>query len=159
MDFLSINVGFDVIGWEQAILNLAAYRHWLEKRPDRFVLVENAGDVVLAKRDGKMAIAFDLEGAASLHGQLSMLSLYHCLGVRQMHFVYNINNEAAGGCHDNDQGLTQFGRELVAEANRLGVLIDLSHSGYATSMEICGLSSAPVVYSSRESEGYHRPPT
>ncbi|NOU89332.1 membrane dipeptidase [Paenibacillus sp. LMG 31460] len=147
VDFLSINVGFDVIPWEETIRNLAAFRHWLEQRPDRFVLVEHTGDILRAKSEGKLAIAFDLEGACPLGGQLSMLSLYHRLGVRQMHFVYNLNNEAAGGCHDNDQGLTEFGRSLLKEANRLGILVDLSHSGYRTSMEIMEKSIAPVVYS------------
>ncbi|WP_169804196.1 dipeptidase [Sphingomonas mali] len=147
VDFLSVNVGFDIHPWEFAIRTVAAYRHWFAARPERFVLVENTADILRAKNDGKMAIAFDLEGAVALGGQLSMLQLYRRMGVRQMHFVYNLNNEAGGGCQDDDQGLTDFGRDLVRECNRLGVLLDLSHTGERTTMEIMEASSLPVVFS------------
>lgn len=146
-NFLSLNIGYDAVPWENAIRSVAAYRHWLEQRADRFILVETVGDVLRAKREGKLAIAFDLEGAGPLTDQLSMLSLYHRLGVRQMHFAYNLNNSAAGGCHDEDSGLTEYGRAIVKEANRLGILIDLSHSGFRTSMEIMERSTAPVAFS------------
>lgn len=147
VDFLSINVGFDIHPWEYTIRVLGGYRHWLAQRPERFILVEKIDDVLRAKREGKMAIAFDLEGAVSLGGQLSMLAIYHRLGIRQMHFVYNLNNEAGGGCQDDDHGLTDFGRALVTEANRLGVLLDVSHVGFRTSMEIIERSAEPVVFS------------
>lgn len=147
VNFLSLNIGYDAVPWENAIRSVAAYRHWLAQRADRFILVETIDDVLRAKREGKLAIAFDLEGADPLNDQLSMLSLYHRLGVRQMHFAYNLNNSAAGGCHDEDTGLTDYGRALVKEANRLGILIDMSHSGLRTSLEIMERSTAPVVFS------------
>jgi membrane dipeptidase len=147
VNFLSLNIGYDAVPWGNAIRSVAAYRHWLAQRADRFVLVETIDDVLRAKREGKLAIAFDLEGADPLSDQISMLSLYHRLGVRQMHFAYNLNNSAAGGCHDEDRGLTEYGRAIVTEANRLGIVIDLSHSGFRTSMEIMERSAAPVVFS------------
>jgi membrane dipeptidase len=147
VDYLSINIGFDLYPWEDTIRNVAAFRHDLEQRPDRFVLVDTADDIRRAKREGRMAISFDLEGARSLGGQLSMLALYRRLGVRQMHFVYNRNNDAGGGCHDDDRGLTEYGRALLAEANRLGILVDLSHLGLRTSLEVIERTRAPVVYS------------
>jgi membrane dipeptidase len=147
VDFLSIDVGFDVIPWTDAVRNLAAYRAWLAERPERFVLVERADDILRARAEGKLAIAFDLEGATVLAGQVSMVSMYYRLGVRQMLFAYNLNNEAAGGCHDDDTGLTDFGRAVLAEMNRVGMLVDLSHAGYRTSMELAERSSAPVIFS------------
>jgi membrane dipeptidase len=147
VDFLSINIGFDVHPWEFTVRTVAAYRHWLAQRPERFVLVETIYDVLRAHRERKLAVAFDIEGAVSLGGQVSMLALYYKLGLRQIHFAYNLNNEAAGGCQDDDQGLTDFGRELVTEANRLGILLDLSHVGYRSTMEIIACSTKPVVFS------------
>lgn len=147
VDFLSVNVGFDIHPWEFAIRTVAAYRHWFAARPERFVLVETSADIMRAKREGKMAIAFDLEGAVALGEQLSVLQLYRRMGVRQMHFVYNLNNAAGGGCQDEDAGLTDFGRDLVRECNRLGVLLDLSHTGGRTCAEILEASTLPVVYS------------
>jgi len=100
-----------------------------------------------AHRDGKMAIAFDLEGAVSLNEQVEMLAIYHRLGVRQAHFVYNLNNTAGSGCQDVDNGLTDFGRQLVDECNRLGILIDMSHVSAQTSLDIIERSNVPVVFS------------
>jgi membrane dipeptidase len=64
-----------------------------------------------------------------------------------MHFVYNRNNDAGGGCHDDDQGLTDFGRALLAAADRLGLLADLPHLGFRSSMEIIERTRVPMVYS------------
>ncbi len=147
VDFLSVNIGFDVHPWEFTVRTVAAYRHWFAARPEQYLLVDTIDDVLRARREGKLAVAFDLEGAVSLGNQLSMLATYHRLGVRQMHFVYNLNNEAGGGCQDDDQGLTDFGRALVDEANRLGVLLDLSHVGYRSTMEIMERSTLPTVFS------------
>src|SRR5690348_2885816 len=147
VDYLSIDVGFDVVPWTDTVLNLAAYRAWLAARPERFVLVENADDIVRAKKEGKLAITFDIEGAKMLAGQVSMVSMYYRLGVRQMLFAYNLNNEAAGGCHDDDHGLTDFGRAVLKEMNRVGMLVDLSHAGFRTSMELAERSTAPVIFS------------
>lgn len=147
VNFLSVNIGFDVHPWEFTIQTVAAYRHWLLQVPERFILIETIDDLLRARREGKLGIAFDLEGAVSLGNQLSMLAVYHRLGVRQMHFVYNLNNEAGGGCQDDDQGLTDFGRALVDESNRIGILIDMSHVGYRSSMEIMERSKKPVIFS------------
>ena len=73
--------------------------------------------------------------------------LYHRLGVRQALFADNLNNAAGGGCHDEDRGLTDFGRAVVQEMNRAGMLVDCSHSAYRTTMEAMEVSSAPVVFS------------
>ena len=147
VDYLSIDVGFDVVPWTDTVLNLAAYRAWLAARPERFVLVERADDIVRAKAEKKLAITFDIEGAKMLAGQVSMVSMYYRLGVRQMLFAYNLNNEAAGGCHDDDHGLTDFGRAILKEMNRVGMLVDLSHAGFRTSMELAERSTAPVIFS------------
>jgi microsomal dipeptidase-like Zn-dependent dipeptidase len=133
VDYLSIDVGYDVIDWERAIKNLGAYITWLEKRPDKFLLVRRADDVLEAKKTRRMAITFDLEGMNALNGDPSLVALYYRLGVRQMLTAYNKNNLAGGGCHDKDTGLTAYGRRVIAEMNRVGMLVDCSHTGYRTS--------------------------
>ncbi len=147
VDYLSINVGYDVIDWQLAVRNLASYVTWFEKRPERFVLVRRARDVLAAKRAGKMAITFDLEGMSALNGDASMVSLYYRLGVRQMLIAYNRNNLAGGGCHDDDHGLTDFGRRVIEEMNRVGMLVDCSHSGHRTTMEVMEAAQQPVIFS------------
>lgn len=145
-DHLSINVGFDVMSWDQTMATLAAYRNWLLANSDRFVISGTVADIVAAKQAGKMSIAFDIEGMNALNGDINMVSVYHALGVRQMLFAYNLNNDAAGGCHDEDMGLTDFGKAVVREMNRLGMLVDCSHAAYRTTMDIMAESSGPCVF-------------
>ena len=71
--------------------------------------MRTTADIKRARKDGKLAIAFDLEGMNSLNGDVNMVSLYYDLGVRQMLFAYNLNNLAGGGCHDGNVGLTPSG--------------------------------------------------
>ena len=146
VDFLSVNVGYDVQRWTDTVRVLAAFRRWLEAS-DEYALAGSVADVRIAHAAGRMAVAFDLEGMNVLDGSLDLLRLVHALGVRQILFAYNRNSVAGGGCHGEDTGLTGFGRAAVEEMNALGILVDCSHCGYRTTMEAMELSSAPVIFS------------
>lgn len=146
-NYVSINVGFDVMQWHETLATLAAYRRWVLDHADRFVLVDRTSDIDRARAEGKFALAFDIEGMNALNDDINMLGLYHALGVRQMLFAYNLSNGAGGGCHDRDSGLTGFGRALVSEMNRLGIIVDCSHAAYTTTMDIMQVSLKPVVFS------------
>jgi membrane dipeptidase len=148
VDFLSVNVGFDVPPWSTlAIEALSSYRRQLREDPARFLVASTVDDVLRAKEEGKLAVAFDLEGMDALNGDVGMVEIFYELGVRQMLFAYNRNNLAGGGCHDEDVGLTDFGRAVVKEMNRLGMVVDCTHCSYKTSMEAIRVSSSPVIFS------------
>lgn len=147
VNYVSINVGFDVLDWQQTLATLAAYRNWVLKNNKRFILVSDLLDITHAKEQGKLAVAFDIEGMNALNGDINMISLYHSLGVRQMLFAYNLNNEAAGGCHDTDIGLTDFGKAVVAEMDRVGIILDCSHMSLTATMDIMARTTNPVVFS------------
>ena len=147
IDYLSINAGYDVMPWTKTLEATSQYRHWIRTHPDLFVQVETVDDIPRARREGKLAVAFDLEGMNALNGDIGMVDLYYRLGVRQMLFAYNRNNLAGGGCHDKDVGLTDFGREIIREMNRVGMVVDCSHCSYRTSMEAIEASRSPVIFS------------
>ena len=147
VDYLSINAGFDVMPWTLAVEALSRYRHWVRAHGDVVVEVDTVEDVHRAKRESKIAVAYDLEGMDALNGDAGMVDLYYRLGVRQMLFAYNRNNLAGGGCHDEDIGLTPFGRDVIREMNRVGMVVDCSHSAYRTTMEAMEASAAPVIFS------------
>ncbi len=146
VSYLSINVGFDVMDWHATLATLAAYRQWVLRNSDRFILAGSVNDITHARESGKLALSFDIEGMNALNGDINMLGVYHALGVRQMLFAYNLNNQAAGGCHDTDMALTPFGREIVQEMNILGIVVDCSHASYTTTMDIMEISKKPVVF-------------
>ena len=147
VSFVSLNIAYDIPSWEAAFPVLGAYRRYIDSNPDRYLIVEKSEDIRRAKSDGRLAVAFDLEGMCALNGNLDMVSLLHRLGVRQALFAYNLNNDVGGGCHDEDTGLTEFGRKVVQEMNRVGMIVDCSHSAYRTTMEAMELSTDPVVFS------------
>lgn len=146
VDYVSLNVGFDVLDWTVTMQTLVAYRHRLRAMADRVRVVQGADDILAARREGRLAVSFDIEGANALNGDPGMVSAYFDLGVRQMLLAYNLGNAAAGGCHDVDTGLTGFGREVVAEMNRIGMIVDCSHVAHRTSIDIMEASKAPVVF-------------
>src|SRR5882724_10303183 len=147
VDFVSINVGMDMNPTAQVMRVIAGFRAWLQGHSDRFLLAGSVADVERAQREGKLAVAFDLEGSVMLEDDVAMVQLYRDLGVRQIHLAYNRDNSIAGGCHGKDIGLSALGRAVVAEINRAGLIMDCSHSGYRTSMEVMELSTKPVVFS------------
>ncbi len=148
IDYLSINAGYDVVPWTETLEAVSKYRHWIRTHADTLVQVETVDDILRAHSQGKLAaVTFDLEGMNALNGDIGMVDLYYRLGVRQMLFAYNRNNLAGGGCHDEDIGLTEFGRAVIAEMNRVGMLVDCSHCAYRTSMEAIEASEAPVIFS------------
>jgi len=147
VSFVSINVGMDFNPIPTIMRVTAAFRAWITEHSDRYLLPESIEDVRRAKREGKLAVAFDLEGSVMLDDDLAMLRLYRDLGVRQIHLAYNRDNSVGGGCHGADVPLTPLGRQVVDEINRVGLIMDCSHSGYRTSMEVMERSRRPVVFS------------
>lgn len=154
VDYLSINVGYDVMDWRDAVKSLGAFRRWI-LAADGYRLVTSVEEVRAAKRTGDLAVTFDLEGMDMLDGSLDMVETYHALGVWQMLFAYNKNNLAGGGCHDRDTGLTAFGRDVIGEMNRLGILVDCSHTAYTTTMEAMETSNAPCIFSHSNARELH----
>jgi membrane dipeptidase len=147
VDFVSINVGMDMNPLTQILTTLASFRAQLRRRSELFVAVEEVADVERAKAEGKLAVAFDLEGGVPLCEQPDMIGLFYDLGVRQIHLAYNRNNAIGGGCYDDDVPLTALGRRIVAAINDAGMLMDCSHTGLRTSLDIMAASQAPVIFS------------
>jgi len=132
----------------EAVHTLATFRRALGRRSDRFALVSSVEDIHTAKRSGRLAVNFDIEGMMTLGGQVSMVETFYDLGVRTMLVAYNQENSAGGGCHgDPSSGLTSFGREIVSEMNRVGMVVDASHCSLRTTMDLFEVSEAPVIFS------------
>ena len=82
-----------------------------------------------------------------------MISFYYDLGVRQMLLAYNKDNRASGGCMEGHIGLTDFGKEVIREMNRVGMVVDVSHMGYRATMEAFEISTQPVIFSHSNPKG------
>jgi membrane dipeptidase len=157
-DAVMVNVGFGDQGPEAHLRMLAALRHWILARPDDYLLLESADDVQRAHATGRLAVGFDIEGANAIGDQLSLIQLYHDLGVRWMLLAYTRNNPVAGGCQDEDSGLTPFGRRVVAEMERVGLQVCLSHTGHRSVREVLDIATRPVIFSHSNCAAVHAHP-
>ncbi len=148
VDFVSLTLVDDWTWIEATLRHVAAQRAYFLGRSEDCVLVETADDILRAKAEGKLGVGFNFQGSNGLGGDINLVEAYYKLGVRQMILAYNVRNLAADGCHEEaDGGLSQFGIDLVREMNRVGMLLDCSHTGYRATMQAMEVSEAPVVFS------------
>src|SRR4051794_33200829 len=117
--------------------------------PDRLRLALTADDVEDALRDDVIASLMGAEGGHSIDSSLAVLRTLHALGVRYMTLTHNDNVPWADSATDQPVvgGLTDFGRDVVREMNRLGMLVDISHVAATTMRDALATTSAPVIFS------------
>jgi len=112
---------------------------------DMVKLALTTDDIIQAKKNGQIAFVVSIEGAAMIENELDRLDILYGLGVRCLGIAYSEGNQLGGGLREpNDGGLTVFGRQAVKRMNKLGIVIDISHSGDRTGMETIELSEKPV---------------
>ncbi|MET9450001.1 dipeptidase [Streptomyces cinerochromogenes] len=124
-------------------------RRLLDRYPAELAPALTAADLETARRDGRIASLMGAEGGHSIANSLGTLRGLYALGVRYMTLTHNDNVDWADSATDEPKvgGLSAFGREVVAEMNRLGMLVDLSHVAATTMRDALDATSAPVVFS------------
>lgn len=117
--------------------------------PNDFAMAYTAADVMRAHKAGRIAALIGVEGGHQINDSLDVLRAYYDLGARYMTLTHSANTAWADSATDNPahHGLTPFGKEVVREMNRLGMLIDLSHVSEETMRAALAVSEAPVIYS------------
>ena len=135
--------------WEDfkgTVHNIAQMKSLIRDNSDLLSLVRTTDDIAKARRDGKTGIVLGFQNAHAFEDHLGHIEAFHDMGVRVVQLCYNTQNLIGTGCYERDGGLSDYGREVVAEMNRLGMLIDLSHVGAKTSEETILASGQPVAY-------------
>lgn len=139
-----------------ALYMLDCLHRELEESPDELRLVTTTDELHQARDAGRIGIMIGIEGSEALGDDLSLLRTYHRLGVRVLTLNWHHRNQVGDGVSEpSASGLSNWGREVVSEANRLGVLVDVSHSGPRTVEDVLALSIAPVVASHSNSRRIH----
>jgi len=137
--------------WENftdTMRNTAKWKTLLRENSDLIIQVTTTEDIRRAKRENKTGIILGWQNSTGIEDRLDHLQLFHELGVRIIQLTYNTQNLVGCGCYETrDTGLSDYGRDVLAEMNRLGILCDLSHVGPKTSEDAILASKQRVAYS------------
>jgi membrane dipeptidase len=142
-------------GFEEGMLRVEEALRTLDDHPRRseLDLVLSSTDIHEAKRNGRAGVLVGFQNADPIEDKLDYLHLFHRLGLRVLQLTYQRRNLLGDGCGESDNaGLSLFGREVVAECNELGILVDLSHVGQKSTLDAIAASEKPVVFSHANSK-------
>jgi microsomal dipeptidase-like Zn-dependent dipeptidase len=134
--------------WEDARTTLDTLGRWnrrFREEEDLIALAASADDIEAARASGRTAVILGFQTSSPIEDDLDLVEVWHQLGVRIIQLTYNSQTLIGAGCYEaDDSGLTRFGREVVREMNRVGILIDLSHVGERTSLDAIEASQRAV---------------
>lgn len=145
--------------WENArdtLTRLAEWNRRFERFGDLIVRVQNTQDILAAQDTGRVAVFFGFQNCSPIEEEIGLVEIFRRLGVLVMQLTYNNQTVLASGCYEqNDGGISRFGKEVIREMNRVGMLIDMSHSGERSTIEAIELSQHPIVVSHANPSSWH----
>ena len=146
--YVSFTIATDWHNLNDTVHALGHNRSYFLAEPEKYVLIDSVDDVARAKKEGKLGVSFHFQGTNPVDADLQMVETYYELGVRHMLMAYNIKNVVGDGCMERtDDGLSRFGVALIEEMNRVGMIVDATHTGYRTTMDMFEVSTDPVIFS------------
>ena len=128
----------------QKVIN--SWNNHFKKNSDLIFLGKNYTDIEKAKKEEKTAIFFGFQNCSPVEDDIKLIEKVHELGCRFMQLTYNNQSLLATGCYEkNDSGVTNFGREAIKEMNRVGIVIDMSHSAEKSTFDAIEISEKPIA--------------
>lgn len=145
--------------WESARETLTRLAQWdrrFEAFPDLLCRVQSSQDVLNAQANGKVGVFFGFQHCSPIEEEIGLVEVFRRLGVLFMQLTYNNQSVLASGCYEqHDGGVSRFGREVIKEMNRVGMVVDMSHSGERSTLQAIELSSRPIVVSHANPAAWH----
>jgi membrane dipeptidase len=146
----------------QALLEFERILQIIDNNPDKIQLATTTRDVMNARENERIAAFLHFEGAEPIKKEIDLLRAFYRLGLRSIGLTWNFRNEVADGSFEGERGggLSNFGRDVVREMNRLGMIIDIAHMTFLGMKEVISVSAAPVLLShgavGAVRKGHHR---
>ena len=126
-------------GFTETMRNVMRWKGWFREHSDLLKQVYTTEDILAAKREGKTGVILGWQNVTGIEDQVGYLGLFKELGVGIIQMAYNTQNLVGTGCYETrDGGLSDFGRDVVAEMNRLGILCDLSRFSRRHRLDMSG---------------------
>ena len=149
-----------LVYWENTEESFEKIRFWnnlFNEHNDIIVHAKTSKDILKAKQDKKVAIIFGFQNSAPIANDIFLVEKFFEKGLRFMQLTYNNQTPLAGGCFEpKDSGVSRFGKAVIEEMNRLGMIVDLSHAGKQTCIEAIEFSNKPVAISHANPTFFHK---
>jgi len=142
--------------FRETVANIEQWNRWFEQYPELIFHGRCAEDVRQAHAQGRTAIVFGFQNCSPIEGDIGLIEIVHALGARFMQLSYNNQSLLATGCYETeDPGITRFGKQAIEEMNRVGLVIDMSHSAERSTLEAIDLSARPVAITHANPFAWH----
>ncbi len=142
--------------FRETVLNIEKWNRDFERFPDLIMQARSAADVDTAKATGRTAIIFGAQNPSPIEDDIGLVEILHTLGLRFMQLSYNNQSLLATGCYEaDDPGITRMGRQVIAEMNRVGMVVDMSHSADRSTIEAAEISTRPIAITHANPHVWH----
>jgi microsomal dipeptidase-like Zn-dependent dipeptidase len=142
--------------FRETVAEIERWNRWFERWPELIFQGFTAEDLAVAKSTGRTAIFFGAQNPSCIEDDIGLVQVLHRLGLRFMQLSYNNQSLLATGCYETaDTGLTRMGREVVAEMNRVGMVVDMSHSGERSTLAAVEHSTRPIAVTHANPASWH----
>jgi microsomal dipeptidase-like Zn-dependent dipeptidase len=132
--------------FRETVLNIEQWNRWFEQFPDLIFHGEWASDIDKARDTERTAIFFGFQNPSPIEDNIGLVEVLHKLGARFMQLSYNNQSLLATGCYEaEDPGITRMGRQVIKEMNRVGMVVDMSHSADRSTIEAAEISQRPIA--------------
>lgn len=155
MDAVHVTIAYHE-NFRETVANIEAWNLLFEKHHDLILHGKTASDVKLAKETNRTAIFFGFQNPSPIEDDIGLVEIVHTLGARFMQLTYNNQSLLATGCYEaEDPGITRMGREVIREMNRVGLVVDMSHSAERSTLEAAEISERPIVVTHANPHNWH----
>ena len=142
--------------FRETVENVVAWNRRFERYSDLIIPGRSADDVRRAHAEGKTAIVFGFQNCSPIEDDIGLVEVCHQLGARFMQLSYNNQSLLATGCYESDDpGITRMGRQVIHEMNRVGLVIDMSHSAERSTLEAIEISKRPIAITHANPASWH----
>ncbi|QAX28894.1 membrane dipeptidase [Leisingera sp. NJS204] len=145
VDAIQVTIAYHE-NFRETVLNFEKWNRWFEQYPDLIMKGQWASDIDKARETGRTAVFFGFQNPSPMEDDIGLVEILHTLGARFMQLTYNNQSLLATGCYEaEDPGITRMGKQVIKEMNRVGLVVDMSHSADRSTIEAAELSTRPIA--------------
>ena len=142
--------------FRETVANIEKWNLWFERFPDLIFHGKTGADVRLARKTNRTAIFFGFQNPSPIEDDIGLVEICHMLGARFMQLTYNNQSLLATGCYEaEDTGITRMGKQVIKEMNRVGLVVDMSHSAERSTLEAIEISERPIAITHANPNFWH----